>query len=293
MIEPVHSKQVTASSNSNLAAAFFLLPKTKRKAMTALYAFCRKVDDVVDNEGKSCVQRSEELEAWRNDIGLVCNGSQSANQICNELSAYIEQYELSFDLFDELIIGMEADIKKVRYADCQELELYCHRAASVVGLLTVRILGFKNGDADSYAEHIGQALQLTNILRDVSEDATRGRIYLPQSLLNKYGVSEQSILDGVQSSGFENVARELADRAWARYKLTSEALPQNNYRDLLVLEAMASIYWRLLQKMQKINFNVMTEQQSKIRLGKWAKLAMGIQIRFFISLKGYRPLYAR
>ena len=293
MTEPVQSTKVTANSNSNLAAAFFLLPETKRKAMTALYAFCRKVDDVVDNEGQSFAKRSADLMGWRNDISLVCSGSQSANQICNELSAYIEQYELSFDLFDELIVGMETDLEKVRYADYQELKLYCHRAASVVGLLTVRILGFKNGDADSYAEHIGQALQLTNILRDISEDAARGRIYLPQSLLDKYGVSEQSVLDGEQSSGFENAARELADRAWAHYKLTAEALPKNNYRDLLVLEAMASIYWRLLQKMQKINFNVLSEQRAKIRLGKWSKLAMGIQIRFFIGFKGYRPFYAR
>lgn len=293
MIEPVQSEKVTAKSNSNLAAAFFLLPETKRKAMTALYAFCRKVDDVVDNEGQSLAKRTAELMGWRNDIGLVCSGSQSTNQICNELSAYIEQYELSFDLFDELIVGMETDLKKVRYADYQELKLYCHRAASVVGLLTVRILGFKNGDADSYAEHIGQALQLTNILRDVSEDAAKGRIYLPQSLLDKYGVSEKSVLDGEQSSGFENAARELADRAWAHYKLTAEALPKNNYCDLLVLEAMASIYWRLLQKMQKINFNVLSEQQSKIRLGKWEKLAIGIQIRFLIGFKGYRPFYAR
>ena len=293
MTEPFKSKQVTAKSNSNLAAAFFLLPKAKRKAMTALYAFCRKVDDVADNEGRSLFQRSEELNAWRNDIGLVCDGKQSTNQICNELSIYIDKYELSFDLFNELIIGMETDLKKVRYADYQELELYCYRAASVVGLLTVRILGFKNGDADSYAEHIGKALQLTNILRDVSEDASRGRIYLPQSLLDKHCVTDQSVFDGIQTSGFENAARELADRAWAHYKLTSELLPKNNYCDLLVLEAMASIYWRLFQKMQKINFNVLSEYQSKIRLGKWAKLAIGIQLRFLVKFKGYRPFYAR
>lgn len=293
MIEPVQSKEVTAKSNSNLAAAFFLLPKAKRKAMTALYAFCRKVDDIVDNEGETLTKRVEELKSWRNDIGLVCSGNKSKNQICNELSPYIDHYELSYDLFNELIVGMETDLEKVRYANYQELKLYCHRAASVVGLLTVRILGFRNGDADSYAENIGQALQLTNILRDVSEDADRGRIYLPQSLLDKYGVSEHAVLAGKQSLAFENAARDIADRAWAHYKLAAEAIPKNNYRDLLVLEVMASIYWRLLQKMQKINFKVLSEQQSKIRLGKWSKFSMGMQIRFLIRLKGYRPYYAR
>ena len=293
MIEPVQSKEVTAKSNSNLAAAFFLLPKAKRKAMTALYAFCRKVDDIVDNEVDTVIKRVEELKSWRNDIGLVCRGNKSENQICNELSPYIDHYELSYDLFNELIVGMETDLEKVRYANYQELKLYCHRAASVVGLLTVRILGFRNGDADSYAENIGQALQLTNILRDISEDADRGRIYLPQSLLDKYGVSEHAILTGDQSLAFENAARDLADRAWAYYKLAAEAIPKKNYRDLLVLEVMASIYWRLLQKMQKINFKVLSEQQSKIRLGKWSKFSMGMQIRFLIRLKGYRPYYAR
>ena len=142
-------------------------------------------------------------------------------------------------------------------------------------------------------KNIGQALQLTNILRDVAEDAERGRIYIPQSLLEKHGVAESSVLNGKQSSNFENAARELADRAWAHYKLSSEAIPKVNSRDLLVLEAMATIYWNLLQKMQKINFNVTSDQRSKIRLGKLAKLALCVQTRFFIRFNGYRPVYAR
>ena len=293
MAEPLKSKEVTVKSNSNLAAAFFLLPKLKRKAMFALYAFCRKVDDIVDDDMKPLNQRSEELKKWRNDIDLVCNGRQANNQICNELRDYIDQYRLSFDLFDELILGMETDLEKARYADFQELKLYCHRAASVVGLLTVRILGYDNGRADSYAEHIGQALQLTNILRDVAEDASRGRIYLPQSLLEKYKVTESSILEGKQASGFENVARELADRAWAYYKLAAETIPKANFCDLLVLEAMAATYWQLLQKMHRINFAVFSDDKSKIRLGKWNKLAVGMQTKFLMRFKNYRPVYAR
>ena len=128
---------------------------------------------------------------------------------------------------------------------------------------------------------------------DDAEDAERGRIYIPQSLLEKHGVTESSILNGKQSSNFENAARELADRAWAHYKLSSEAIPKVNSRDLLVLEAMATIYWNLLQKMQKINFNVISDQRSKIRLGKLAKLALCVQTRIFIRFNGYRPVYAR
>jgi len=291
--EPVQSKQVTAKSGSNLAAAFFLLPKAKCEAMTALYAFCRKVDDVADDDDISLIKRAEGLKAWRDDVRIACDGGEPENQICRELAPYIQRYQLSFSLFDELIAGMETDLDKLRYADLEELKLYCYRAASVVGLLTVRVLGCEHGQADSYAENIGQALQLTNILRDVSEDAERGRIYLPQSLLEKHRVSEQSILGGEPSVGFENVARELADRAWAYYKLTAESLPSEHHRDLLILEAMAGIYWRLLKKMQQIDFNVLSEDRKRIRLGKWAKLAIGMQTKFAVRFRGYRPVYGR
>ena len=162
-----------------------------------------------------------------------------------------------------------------------------------VGFRSSKRLGCDLGQADAYAENVGQALQLTNILRDVAEDAERGRIYLPQSLLEKHGVSEQSILDGEPSVGFENVARELADRAWAYYKLSADSLPPEHRRDMLILEAMAAIYWRLLQKMRRIDFNVLSDERKTIRLGKWAKLAIGMQTRFATRFSGYRPVYAR
>ena len=293
MSEPVQSQQVTAKSGSNLAAAFVLLPKAKREAMTALYAFCRMVDDVADDDDIPKAKRAEGLQAWREDIRLTCEGDETENKICRELAPFIKRHKLPFELFDELITGMETDLEKVRYADLEELKLYCYRAASVVGLLTVRVLGCELGQADAYAENIGQALQLTNILRDVAEDAERGRIYLPQSLLAKHGVSEQTILDGDTSVGFENVVRELADRAWAYYKLTAESLPAKHRGDVLILEAMAAIYWRLLQKMRRINYNVLSDERQKIRLGKWAKLAIGMQTKFAVRFRGYRPIYAR
>lgn len=293
MSEPVQSQQVTAKSGSNLAAAFVLLPKPKREAMTALYAFCRKVDDVADDDDMPLAKRAEGLQLWREDIRLACDGGEPENQICRELTPFIQRHQLPFNLFDELIAGMESDLDKLRYANLEELRLYCYRAASVVGLLTVRVLGCELGQADAYAENVGQALQLTNILRDVAEDAERGRIYLPQLLLEKHGVSEQSILDGEPSVGFENVAREMADRAWAYYKLSAESLPPEHRRDMLILEAMAAIYWRLLQKMRRIDFNVLSDERKTIRLGKWAKLAIGMQTRFATRFSGYRPVYAR
>ena len=132
-------------------------------AMTALYAFCRKVDDVADDDDMPLAKRAEGLQSWREDIRLACDGGEPENQICRELTPFIQRHQLPFNLFDELIAGMESDLDKLRYANLEELRLYCYRAASVVGLLTVRVLGCELGQADTYAENVGQALQLTNI----------------------------------------------------------------------------------------------------------------------------------
>ena len=261
--------------------------------MVALYAFCREVDDVADDDTVPLAKRAEKLHQWRDDIRRACEWGEPQFEVCRELRPFIREYNLPFSLFDELLIGMESDLQKMRYRDFDELKLYCHRAASVVGLLSIRIFGCDSKAAQCYAENLGQALQLTNILRDVAEDAERGRIYLPQSLLEKHGVSEQSILDGQSSVGFENVARELADRAWAYYKLTADSLPGEHRQDVLILEAMAGIYWRLLEKMRKIDFDVLSDERQSIRLGKWSKLAIGMQTKFAVRFKSSHPVYAR
>ena len=137
MSEPVQSQQVTAKSGSNLAAAFVLLPKAKREAMTALYAFCRKVDDVADDDDIPLAKRREGLQVWRDDVRTICDGGEPTHQICRELAPFVQRHQLPFNLFDELIAGMESDLDKVRYADLGELKLYCYRAASVLSLIHI------------------------------------------------------------------------------------------------------------------------------------------------------------
>ena len=191
-----HSRAITRKSASNLALAFVVLPRAKRDAMSALYAFCREVDDVADEESAPVETRRARLAEWRADVRLACENQSPRFPVNRELQPVIRQYNLRFELFEDLIKGCEMDLTGNRYEDFAALETYCHHVASVVGLLSIEIFGYKNPACRDYAIHLGKALQLTNILRDVKNDAARGRIYLPQIELKKFGVSETEIFDG-------------------------------------------------------------------------------------------------
>src|SRR6202789_4558483 len=189
-----HSRAITKKSASNLALAFILLPKQKRDAMSALYAFCREVDDVADDETVPTEKRRTQLADWRDDVRRVFENGSPQFPVNQELQSVIKQFSLPFELFDELIKGCEMDLEIKRYENFEQLELYCHRVASVVGLLSIEIFGYQNPACRDYAIYLGKALQLTNILRDVRSDAARGRIYLPESSLEQFNVSENEIL---------------------------------------------------------------------------------------------------
>ncbi|MEI6781345.1 MAG: squalene/phytoene synthase family protein, partial [Verrucomicrobiota bacterium] len=173
------SRTITRKSASNLALAFVLLPKAKRDGMSALYAFCREVDDVADDESLPVPQRREQLGAWRADVRRACGTETPQFAVNRELQPVIHQYHLPFTNFDALLQGVEMDLDIKRYESYEELELYCYRVASVVGLLSIEVFGYRNPACREYAICLGKALQLTNILRDVRSDAERGRIYLP------------------------------------------------------------------------------------------------------------------
>jgi phytoene synthase len=266
------SRAITRKSASNLALAFVLLPKPKRDAMSALYAFCREVDDVADDESVAVEQRREQLAAWRADVRRACNGEAPQIQVNLELQPVIQQYDLTFELFDELLKGVEMDLDIKRYGDYEQLELYCYRVASVVGLLSIRIFGYKNVACRDYAIYLGKALQLTNILRDVRSDAERGRIYLPQSELVRFKVLPDEILRHEYSERFAELAASVAERARNFYRLARETLPAEDRRAMVAAELMGSVYWRLLQKLEAIQFNVFGPEPT--RLGKAQKLGL-------------------
>ncbi|HEX4264928.1 MAG TPA: presqualene diphosphate synthase HpnD [Verrucomicrobiae bacterium] len=274
------SRTITQKSASNLALAFILLPKAKRDAMSVLYAFCREVDDVADDELVPAEKRREQLAAWRADVRRACENGAPQFAVNREMQPVAREFHLPFALFDELIQGCEMDLQIKRYESYEQLELYCYRVASVVGLLSIEIFGHRSPACRDYAIYLGKALQLTNILRDVRTDAERGRIYLPQSELARFKVTEQEILNFQYSDRFRNLAESVAARARKFYQLARETLPAEDRRSMVAAELMGSVYWRLLRKLERQQFNVFGPEPTRLSKGQKILLILRSWCRF-------------
>jgi len=283
------SAAITRQSGSNLALAFCLLPKARRDGMTALYAFCREVDDVADDESVPVEQRRQKLGEWREDVRKACAGQPPSFAVNRELQPVIKTYRLSFALFDELIRGCEMDLETKRYETMADLEQYCYRVASVVGLLSIEIFGYANPACRAYADALGKALQLTNILRDVRTDAERGRIYLPQASLTQFAVREDEILNFQYSERFRRLAADVAGRARAFYRLARETLPKEDRRSMMAAEMMGSVYWRLLRKLEDRRFDVFGPHPTRLSKGQKILLIGWSWCRHFLG--GFTPSY--
>jgi 15-cis-phytoene synthase len=274
------SQVITRKSASNLALAFVLLPKAKREGMSALYAFCREVDDVADNESLPVPQRREQLAAWRADVRRACGTEIPQFTVNRELQPVIHEYHLAYEHFDALLQGVEMDLDIQRYPDYDQLELYCYRVASVVGLLSIEVFGYQNSACRDYAVYLGKALQLTNILRDVRSDAERGRVYLPLSELARFKVSPEEILRLEYSPRFFDLANSVAQRARHFYRLAHKTLPPGDRRSMVAAELMGSVYWRLLRKLEQQRFNVFGPELTRLNKGQKALLILRSWLRF-------------
>jgi phytoene synthase len=283
------SQTITQKSNSNLALAFILLPQAKREGMSALYAFCREVDDVADDESVPVDQRRKQLAAWREDIQRACTNKVPEFPVNRELQGVIKQYQLPYSLFDDLIRGVEMDLDIKRYSNYEELEQYCYRVASVVGLLSIEIFGYQNKACRDYAIYLGKALQLTNILRDVRSDAERGRIYLPLSELERFKVSEEEILHFDYSDRFYKLAESVAARSRHFYHLAQTTLPNEDRRSMVAAELMGSVYWRLLKKLERQRFDVFGPKPT--RLNKWQKILLILRTGLRVTSGRMTPNY--
>ncbi len=283
------SRTITRKSASNLALAFVLLPREKRDGMSALYAFCREVDDVADDESVPVAQRREQLAVWRDDIRRACEGGAAQLPVNRELTPFVRNCGLRYELFDELIKGVEMDLDIKRYNDYAELEQYCHRVASVVGLLSIEIFGYKDLACREYAVHLGKALQLTNILRDVRSDAERGRIYLPLSELERFKVTPEEILRLEYSPRFRDLAESVAVRARYFYQQARVTLPAVDRRSMVAAELMGSVYWRLLRKLERRQFDVFGPKPT--RLGKGQKILLVLRTGLRLASGVLSPNY--
>ena len=278
------SQAITRRSASNLALGFLLLPKPRREGISALYAFCRQVDDVADEDVLPVDERRRQLAEWRADIQRASAGENAQFAVNRELAPVIARYQLPVDLFEEIIRGVEMDLDVNRYETYAELETYCYRVASAVGLLSIRVFGFRDGACHDYAVYLGKALQLTNILRDVHGDAERGRIYLPLQELARFHVSPEEILRGEYSERLHALASSVAGRTREFYRLARQTLPAVDRRSMVAAELMGSVYWRLLRKLEARRFDVFGGPAARLSkphklfllLRTWCNLSSGL-----------------
>jgi phytoene synthase len=249
MVTPqIYCQQKAASSGSSFYYSFLFLPKAKREAITALYAFCREVDDVADECTDINIARTK-LAWWRNEIHQLYAGNPQ-HPVTKALLPAIHQYKINEEHFLEIIDGMGMDLNQNRYASFKELQLYCYRVASVVGLLSVQIFGYSNRNTLKYAHDLGMAFQLTNIVRDVGEDARRGRIYIPLDEIKKVGLTETDILHGHDSAQMQELLDFQIERAERFYDKALNTLPQEDKKSQRTGLIMAAIYRTLLREIK-------------------------------------------
>jgi phytoene synthase len=261
-----YCQEKAAKSGSSFYYSFLFLPPDQRQAITALYAFCREVDDLVD-ECNDPSLAANKLEWWRNEIANLFAGTPT-HPVTRALQTSIKHYNLPQEHFLEIIDGMAMDLDTFSYSSFKELSLYCYRVASVVGLMAAEIFGYEDRQTLKYAHNLGMAFQLTNILRDVAEDAARGRIYIPQDELAQFGVSQDDILDHTMSDKARKLMVFQATRARDYYKKAFELLPEKDRYCQRSGIIMAAIYQATLDEIEADNYRVLDQRISLTPLRK-------------------------
>lgn len=247
-------------SGSSFTGSFRFLPREQREAMTVLYAFCREVDDVVDECSDAAVARTT-LNWWRAEVANIYSG-QPQHPVCRALVPVVRRYQLAQEYLLEIIDGMEMDLAQPRYADFKSLQLYCYRVASVVGLLSAEIFGYQDRRTLKYAHDLGIAFQLTNIIRDVGEDARRNRIYLPMDEMQQFGVTAADILQGRETEGFQKLMAFQIERARRYYDQALEQLPAVDRKAQRAGLVMAAIYSATLDAVEDSGCHVLKQRVS-------------------------------
>jgi phytoene synthase len=266
-----YCRRRTAASGSSFYYGFLCLPASRRRAIMALYAFCREVDDIVD-ETDDIEHARAQLDEWREELDRVYDGAPR-HPVGQALAEIVGEFGLPQEQLREIIDGMEMDLDHNRYADFSALQLYCYRVASVVGLLSAEIFGRGERATLRYAHDLGMAFQLTNILRDVGDDARRNRIYLPQDELARFDVSEEDVLSGRETPQMKQLLAFQAQRALEFYERALSELPQTDRRAQRPGLVMAAIYRGLLDRIVATDYPVLGKP---LRLPTTLKLKLAV-----------------
>ncbi len=271
------AQEISKKSKSSFYYAFNLLPEDKRDAMNTVYAFCRKTDDIVDENSDSTDLKYEKLRKWRIEFEKSFSGN-SEFALLNKLGKTISNFNIPLDPFFELIKGMEMDLQKDRYKSFDDLQLYCYRVASTVGLMCIEIFGYKHPSTKQFAVDLGIALQMTNILRDIGKDAKNGRIYLPQEDLLKFNYSEQEILSLIYNNNFRDLMVYESSRAKQYFNSATANLDLDDKKTMFAARAMQHIYYKMLENIIAADYDVFNNdikvskfEKVGIALGVWAK----------------------
>ena len=278
--------RLTRKSRSNFYYAFLTLPRHRRDALYAVYAFCRTVDDIADLGDERGVDRAaqrSQLERWRRDVALCYEpGGRPENPIAAGLARAVSAFAIPREALLAIIDGVEMDLDQVRYETADDLYPYCYRVASAVGLCCIEIFGYTDPRAREYAVNLGTALQLTNIIRDVGADARDGRVYVPRQDLGRFGVTEDDLRAGRHSERFVQLMSHQAARAREFYRAARESFPTVDARSLVPAEIMRRIYLALLEEIEARRFQVFgdritvpTTRKVAIAFRCWASARLG------------------
>jgi 15-cis-phytoene synthase len=274
--------------DTNFYYSFLVLPSDKRRAIVAVWDFCRAVDDGVDEAADSNAAMAE-IARWRGELAAAFEGGTPRTPQGRALAPLIPQFNLPRPAFESLIEGVEMDLGSRRYDTFADLYEYCIRVASAVGLICLEIFGYGDPRSRQYAVDLGVALQLTNILRDVPEDLRRGRVYIPQEDLRQHGCSEEDLAresagGGVRAPKVKALLRQQAERAREYYRKAADGLPRADAQRLLAAQIMGAIYRGILTRIERSDYDVFSRvvriprpQRALIAAATWARTALGVR----------------
>ena len=272
-------RNVMKKSKTNFFYSSLFLNKPRREGLRIVYAFCRFTDDIVDNEELPVEEKTVAIRKWKERLHSSLYDN-SCDEFFTVLKEQIEIFKIPHKPFFDLIEGMEMDVEKNRYETFEDLYKYCYCAASSVGLMTIEIFGYKNDDIKKYAENLGLALQLTNILRDVKKDALNNRIYIPLEDMKKYNYTETDLMNSVYNDKFRRLMEYEYSRALEYYAKAESFLTEEDKANMIAAEIMGKIYYKLLEKIKSSGFNVYNRS---VRISKLWKLILAYSV--FIKYK--------
>lgn len=278
----MNAAKITRDSKSNLALAFVALGRERRADITVFYAFCRVVDDIADSAETTAEEKARALTEWRKRLH---ESAPDEPALARDVRGLFAKYAVTPPMLEEIIDGMEMDLRNTRYRTFEELRVYCYRVASAVGLVSIEIFGYRNPACRDYAIQLGYALQMTNIIRDVGKDWSVGRIYLPEEDMARFGYTEADLHQQKHNDAFVRLMEFEAARAEGFFTQAAALLPREDRRSMIAAEIMASVYRALLSRIKADRFRVFEKEYRLSKVEKAGRIA-GQLLRLCLNAGG-------